>query len=224
MPPAESFLSPFTAPKDRVPLATQVRGTVLLSSLRGLRRHGLGDRYLAALEPHYREVIASLTAPTWFPIDVALAHYAACDRLKLDRETIVDIGSGSGLFINETVLSTVAKLSTESGLTPWFVLSLANKLCARTRIGLSPARGFGPKEARLEWIQQPVARFPYFRTAFGAFAVIHRGEAREKDCTSVSFPTHSTRRRRTGSRGRRRAGSRRERAVDGGSLIQRQPA
>ena len=172
MPLAEELILPFTAPKERVPLATQVRGTVLLSSLRGLRRHGLGDRYLAALDPAYRDVIASLTAPTWFPIDVGLAHYAACDRLGLERETIVDIGSGSGLFINETVLSTVAKLSTESGLTPWFVLSLANKLCARTWIGSSLALWkVGPKEARLEWIQQPVARFAYFRAAFGAFAV-----------------------------------------------------
>jgi hypothetical protein len=28
----------------------------------------------------------------------------------------------------------------------------------------------GPKEARLEWVQQPIARVPYFRAAFGAFA------------------------------------------------------
>ena len=134
MPQEELFLSP-TAPRDRVPTATRVRGTVIVASLRGLRRCGHGDRYLQALDPRYHDVVASLTAATWLPIDFAMAHYRACDNLALNRATVEDIGSESGRFVKETVLNVVAKLSKESGVTPWFALANANKLCGRTWTG-----------------------------------------------------------------------------------------
>jgi hypothetical protein len=143
---------------------------VLLASLRGLRAHGQHERYMAALDPRYHGDIASLTAPTWLPMDLALAHYRACDSLDLPRDVIEAIGGESGVFINQTVLSVVARLSKGSGVDPWFALANSNKLCARTWVGGSfSVTKIGPKEAHLEWIQQPVARIPYFRTAFGAF-------------------------------------------------------
>jgi hypothetical protein len=149
----------------------RVRGTVLVSSLRSLRRRGLGDRYMAALEPRFHEDIASLTAATWLPMELALAHYGACQNLGLHRATVDDIGAETGRFINETVLTTVSKLSRESGLTPWFALPYSQKLVARTWLGTSMAVWrVGPKDAQLEWVRQPCARYPYFRTAFAAFA------------------------------------------------------
>jgi hypothetical protein len=172
MPPPEETVLAHVLPPDRVPLATRVRGTVILASLRGLRSRGHGDRYLQLLDPRHHPTVESLTAGTWLPMDFALAHYEACDRLALDRQTIEAIGAESGTFINQTVLTVVAKLSTASGVTPWMVLAYANTLRARTWVGGSISiTKLGPKDARLEWIQQPVARFPYFRTAFGAFTV-----------------------------------------------------
>jgi hypothetical protein len=166
----EELVLPHVLPRERVPLASQVRGTVVLASLRGLRSRGHGERYMAMLDPKYHPVVESLTAGIWLPMDFALAHYDTCEALALDRQTIEDIGAESGRFINQTVLTVMAKLSTESGVTPWFVLGYANKLAARTWVGSSLALWKrGPKEARLEWIQQPVARVPYFRLAFGAF-------------------------------------------------------
>jgi hypothetical protein len=168
---AEEIFLDHIAPRARVPMATSVRGTVLLSSLRGLRKHGQIDRYMDVLDKQYRDQIASLTAPTWFPIDFAAAHYEACDRLELDKPTIEAIGADAGTFTSQLVLNVVVKLSRESGVSPWYALSNSNKLVARTWIGSSIAvYKHGPKEARLEWIQQPMARFRYFRTAFGAFA------------------------------------------------------
>ncbi len=168
---AEEIVVPHLAPQAQVPLVTSVRGTVIVASLRGLRSRGYGEQYMEALEPRFRDTVASLTAATWLPIDFGIAHYEACDRLDLDRTTIEEIGAESARFINETILSVVVKLSTQSGVTPWFCLSYANKLCTRTWVGSSFA-GFrvGPKEARLEWIQQPAARYRYFRMAFGAFS------------------------------------------------------
>jgi hypothetical protein len=170
-PDAEEIFLEHVVPRARVSMASQVRGTVLLSSLRGLRAHGQHERYMDLLETRYRDDIASLTAPTWFPLDLARAHYDACERLDLDKPTIEAIGAEAGAFTSQTVLNVVVKLSKTSGVSPWFALSNSNKLVARTWMGSSIAiYKLGPKEARLEWIQQPMARFPYFRTAFGAFA------------------------------------------------------
>jgi hypothetical protein len=162
---------PHLAPRERVPVASAVRGTVILASLRGIRARGYGDRYMANLDPAFHETLASLTAATWLPLSFAFAHYEACDRLKLDRHVMEEIGAESGRFINETILTVLSRLSREGGLTPWTALTNVNKLSQRTWIGGSFAVWkLGPKEARLEWIQQPVARVPYFRHAFGAFA------------------------------------------------------
>lgn len=168
---SEEEVLPHVAPRERVPLATSVRGTVLLSSLRGLRKHGQIERYMSLLERRHHDDVAALVAPVWLPMDFALAHYDACDRLKLDKATIELIGADAGSFTSQTVLDVVLKLSKTSGVTPWYALSQSNKLVARTWIGSSIALyKVGPKEARLEWVQQPAARYPYFRTAFGAFA------------------------------------------------------
>ena len=167
---AEEVFLPHNAPRERVPMATSVRGTVLLSSLRGLRKHGQFERYMELLDPKHRDDIIALTAPTWFPLDLAVAHYDACERLALDKATIDAIGADAGSFTSQTVLEVVVKLSKKSGVSAWYALSNSNKLVARTWIGSSIAvYKVGPKEARLEWIQQPLARYSYFRTAFGAF-------------------------------------------------------
>lgn len=169
--PADEQFVPHTHPRDRVPMATHVRGTVILSSLRSIRARGLEKAYLAALEPKSHLLVASLTAPTWLPVSFALAHYDACGRLDLDRHTIDEIGAEAGRFINQTVLTVVSKLSIESGMTPWFALAHAPKLVARTWQGSSVAVWrIGPKDARLDWVQQPLARIPYFRAAFRSFA------------------------------------------------------
>lgn len=166
----EVFLPHETTPRD-VPLATQVRGTVLLGSLRSLRARGFGDRYLSLVDPRHRETLVALTAATWLPIEVAIAHYEACEALQLDRATIEAVGAEAGLFVNQTVQSVVARVSREVGVTPWFALGNAHKFRARTWVGSSIAiYKLGPKDARFEWIQFPIARIPYVRVAFGAFA------------------------------------------------------
>jgi hypothetical protein len=166
----EKVFVPHTGPRATVPAATHVRGTVILSSLRGLRSRGYERRYLDELDDATHATVASLTAATWLPIDFAMAHYQACDRLGLDKATIEAMGEEAGRFINQTVLTVVAKLSRESGMTPWFALSHAPKLMGRTWRGSSMAVWqCGPKDARIEWIQQPLSALPYFRIALRPF-------------------------------------------------------
>jgi hypothetical protein len=159
------------APREQVPLVSSVRGTVIIASLRGLKRAGLEARYLAALGRRHHDVVTSITAGVWLPVEFAIAHYEACEALALDRKTIDAIGAESGRIINETFLTVLTKLSKESGASPTFAVSYCNKLMARTWRGSSMAGWkIGPKDARIEWIQQPLARIPYFRAAFGSFS------------------------------------------------------
>jgi hypothetical protein len=167
----EEVLVPYPASLDVLPRATEVRGSVLVASLRALRTRGYGAKYEQLLDPRYRDAIASLTAATWLPIELALAHYDACERLELPTMVVTEIGAETGRFNNQTLLTTVGKLSRESGATPWVPLGYADKLRQRTWVGSAiSVIKVGPKEARLEWAEQPCARVPYFRAAFGAFA------------------------------------------------------
>ena len=50
--PADEQFVPHTHAPDRVPMASHVRGTVILSSLRSIRARGLEKPYLAALDPN----------------------------------------------------------------------------------------------------------------------------------------------------------------------------
>jgi hypothetical protein len=158
------------SPSD-VENATHVRGSMLCASLQALRKRGLGDRYLEVLAPEHRETMLGMTAATWAPIDVCVAHYHACDRLSLPPSTIEEIGAESGAFLQSSVVSVLLKGVKELGATPWAVISKIDKLRDRLWRGSAWAvHRLGPKEARLEWHGQPCASSPYYCLAFGAFA------------------------------------------------------
>lgn len=151
-------------------MASHVRGTVLLSSLRSLRKRDLLDRYMASLNVAYHPEVMSITAPTWYPIPLADAHYSACDALNLSAVVAQEIGTESSRFINESVVRTLARASREAGATPWSALSLIPRLMERTwQGGAIGIWRVGPKDARLEWHGQPVARHPYYRVALQGF-------------------------------------------------------
>jgi len=166
----EEVFLPFGAAGDELAPATAVRSTVVFTSQRGLRARGLFDAYLAVCAPAYREHMRALTAGAWMSMDLARAHYEACDRLKLERRVMEEIGQESGRLLNETIFSLVIRLSREAGVTPWTALPHTNRLIDRTWRGSTcGVFRLGPKEARLEWLGQPLADIPYFRTAFGGF-------------------------------------------------------
>jgi hypothetical protein len=166
----EEVLLPFEGSRESPPPATHVRGTTILSSQRSLRARGLFDRYVEQIPAPHRETLLAVTAQTWQPVELALVHYAACDRLALPREKVLEIGAESGRFLNQTVLSTVFSLSREIGASPWTAIPHVNRLIGRTwRGSTGGVFKLGPKECRLEWIGQPAASIPYFRVAFGGF-------------------------------------------------------
>jgi hypothetical protein len=163
----ESVVVPLPSPRDRVRVATEVRSTLLCTSLKALRTRGYFSRYLDVLERPLHDTILSLVGGEWLPVDVAVAHYLACDRLELPLAVIEEIGSEVGRRVNESVVSVLVRATRELGATPWSALAHLPKLNDRLfRGGAFTVIKSGPKDARIEWLGQPCARSTYFQRAF----------------------------------------------------------
>ncbi len=155
---------PLATPLERT---TRVRSTLLCASIQSLRSRQLYESYLAELTPSERADVHALTAGMWLPVDRALTHYAACDRLPLSRSQRLEIGTDVGHRIQQSLVSVIVRLTREGGMTPWSVLSRAEKLRLQTWDGggIRVAK-LGPKDAHLEWVGQPCARSAHFRFGF----------------------------------------------------------
>jgi hypothetical protein len=165
--------APFVAfryPPSRIPNATEIRSTVIVSGLQALRARGLYEHYLEVLEPSVKPDIQSLIAGSWMPIDLGIHHYRAMGRMPLDAPTVDAIGAEVADRLNRSALSIAVKLSKEAGVTPWTALSHAHRITAINWKGSDVmVRKLGPKEARYDWAGQPCASVPYFLAGFCGF-------------------------------------------------------
>lgn len=158
------ILVPFPSPLSPT---TEVRSTLLCASVQSLRTRKLFDRYLSELTPQQQSDVHALTPGMWLPIERALVHYAACDKLPLARDERAEIGGDVAHRIQQSLLSVIVRLARESGVTPWLVVGNAEKLRQRTwQGGGIKVTKLGPKDARLEWVEQPCARSAHFRQGF----------------------------------------------------------
>lgn len=149
------------------PLTTEFRSTWLSSSVRALRERDLWDRYLQHLAPEHRETVELHVAGTWLPIEVAHAHYTACDRLGLGASELDEIGREVSDRLHATILGVVVRAAKSAGATPWTVLERTPRLWRRIWVGGDIALyRLGPKEARLEAYAFPLARYQYIQHGF----------------------------------------------------------
>ena len=167
---SEEVIVPFDPPRALATLATAVRSTVMLGSLRGLRTRDLFRTYLEHLPKRSHDAVLSIAANQWMPIDVAIDHYNACEALNVTTSVAQQIGEETGVLLSQTALGAILKITTTAGLTPWPAIGQSRRLIERTWQGSSiGAFKVGPKEARIEWVGQPCSSVPYFRVAFGGF-------------------------------------------------------
>jgi hypothetical protein len=161
----EEAIIPFTGPPELTPTVTEVRGTLLSSSLQMLRDRGLREAYLEALPDRYHESIEGLVPGVWLPLEVAHAHYAAIDALGLSDADILDIGRGVGERIQNGHIGTILRGTRNlGGLDPWTILGRTGALWQRVfRGGEAAVFKLGPKDARLEFVGIPIAQVSYFR-------------------------------------------------------------
>ena len=147
--------------------ATHVRSTLIQSSINSLRDAGHFDRYVELLDPAHREAVLHTLAPTWLPLEVGLAHYGACDALKLDSFQLRDIGERVGDRIQGTFLKTLTRGVRAVGITPWTLLNHFDRLWSRLFQGGSvELTRKGPKDVTIEIRGAVIPRFEYFRVGF----------------------------------------------------------
>ena len=160
----------------RVPPLQTVRSTLIQSSITALRNHGYHERYLGNLAPQHKERIIGSLAPEWLPLEVALAHYDACDALGLSDSEVCRLGEEVGERVQGTFLGTLLRGARTIGLSPWTPLGQAPRLWERIFQGGAIAiYKRGPKDAQIELREMTLARHAYFRSAIrGVLTAGHR--------------------------------------------------
>jgi hypothetical protein len=151
---------------DRLEPVSALRSTLITSSLGSLRSRGLFDRYDRLQRSPHREEILNSVAGTWLDLDVALAHYQACDALGLTRDEQIDIGKDVSKRIHETFLRTIVSAARGIGVTPWVLLRRGDSLQTRlNRGGGLRLTRLSAHAARIEVAQHPLLELTYFRNA-----------------------------------------------------------
>ncbi len=158
---------PLPCAPGAVPPVTHVRSTLVTSSLQMLKERGMLEAYFTRLPAVHRETVRSTLAGTWLSLELAMAHYRACDALGYSPLEQVEIGRQVGAKIQGTMLGTLASLARQAGVTPWTFLGQWNRLNDRvvTGGGVAVSR-LAPKEALVETYRVPLYQVPYFATAW----------------------------------------------------------
>jgi hypothetical protein len=161
----EEEVVPLPAPLASLPLVKEVRGTVIVSSILGLREGGHFDAYVAHLPPAHRETMTQIVAGEWVPIELAMVHYRACDSLGLPPAEIVRMGGAMAQRLNSNAVALLLKLAKTSGVTPWTALAQFGRVFEGAFRGGGGTRvvKLGPKEARVELVAFPIVGIPWSR-------------------------------------------------------------
>jgi len=148
---------------------TQVRGSLIVSSLQTLRELGFLDAYLARLPKARHEQVLFVLASSWLPMDLALAHYGACEAMDLSSSELDAIGQHVSARIMGTFLGTLMRSSRQLGssASPLIPLRQYHRLWERLLLGGGcTVRSSGLKDASIESRGIPMLRYRYFRIAY----------------------------------------------------------
>jgi hypothetical protein len=164
---AHEILAEYRSPESASVL--QVRGSLLASSLGTLRELKLLDRYLGCLPKSRHDEVMFVLASSWVPLDLAMAHYQACDEMALTETELDAIGKQVSQRIMGTFLGTLVRSSQKlsAGAPTSVPLRQYPRLWDRIFVGGScNVRMTGMKDARIESYGVPMFRYRYFRVAY----------------------------------------------------------
>jgi hypothetical protein len=154
----------------RVQPVRAVRSTLIQSSIKSLREAGHLERWRALVDPAHRARLEEAIAPEWLPIEVVMAHYAACDALQLSAHELNQLGEQTGQRLNGTLLSALTNSIRSAGFNPWLALPHFDRLHARLFQGASAQFvRRGPKDLSIEWRGMSLYRTTYYRHAYCGF-------------------------------------------------------
>jgi hypothetical protein len=143
---------------------TAVKSGLLQASLAQLKAKGVYEGYSALVHPSIPEQILNSLAMSWLPLEVALAHYRACEGLMLSAEKAAEVAAGVGDRVQETTLVGAARKTGESGAKVEPDLRALHRMWARLYQGgsIQVARP-GPKQLLVQHRGLVLTQFRYFR-------------------------------------------------------------
>ena len=153
---------------------TALRRMLVQSSIAELKELGLYERYCKAIDPASFAGITDHIGPGWIPVELALAHYRACDALGLSDEQLGVLGGRAGQTLANSLLVAGPKVS------PWVAIHAFWRMGRRINEGSSAQYvKLGPTRLQIETLGNPLhtiayyrlASFGFYRSAFGALGV-----------------------------------------------------
>jgi hypothetical protein len=163
------FLAPqYTA--GNYPQVSRVRSTLLSASVQTVRLMGWEKRYFETLPPGLHGEIQTLPAGIWVPIDLAIAHYTACDQMGLSTDDMKSVGNAVALRTQKTFVGTLGSVAAGAGATPWHIFQQGHRIWGRIFDGGDHV-GYkaGPKDIDIVCMGCPLLRLKYFRTSMPAY-------------------------------------------------------
>jgi hypothetical protein len=143
---------------------TAVRNVILQASLAELKVHGHYDRYTKVIHPGVLEQLLSYLGPGWIPLELALAHYEACEQLRLSADEFAAMGDRVGDRVQETMLVSPAKRVRQSDFDLWLAVPALHRMWRRLFQGGSvQVVKVGPKDQLLEEWGFGLTRYHYYR-------------------------------------------------------------
>jgi hypothetical protein len=144
-----------------------VRSTLLLGGIASLTAAGLLEAYTSVVPAEVRSTIQSSVAGMWIPVETAVEHYLACDRLGLSSESAAKIGRGTFERTKGLLLGTAISLARGVGVTPWTLFPHLQRFWLRGNDGGGVrVIKLGPKEVRVDVVACPLFESRYYRAAY----------------------------------------------------------
>jgi hypothetical protein len=148
-----------------------VRNTIIQASLGELREAGYYERYAQNIHPSILHELTSNLAPSWVPIDLADAHYQACDGMGLNAEELHRIGQAVGVRVRQTSIVVPGNKTSDAPVNVWTIVGQLHRVWKRVYQGGSvQIVKLGPRDELIELRGHSLYRHSYFR--FGSLAAI----------------------------------------------------
>jgi len=152
----------------------KIRSTLIKGGLVSLQEAGLGEAYAAVSPPEVQAAIGAAVAGMWLPIELAVAHYLACDELGLSNDSAAQLGRATFERTKGLLLGSAIGLARGVGVTPWTLMPHLQRFWLQGYDGGGVrATKKGPKEVDVDLVGCPVMRSRYYRAAQrGLFTVL----------------------------------------------------
>jgi hypothetical protein len=149
-----------------------VRNTLIQASLGELREAGYYDRYAEHVPVDILRELTSNLAPSWVPIELANAHYAACDAMRLTEDELRRVGEAVGLRVRQTSIIVAGKKDENARVDAFAIVGHLHRVWKRVYQGGSvQITKIGPATQLIELRGFSLNRHHYFRFATRAASV-----------------------------------------------------